>query len=114
MSRTTALRRKPSIVRPRSVVSILAAPLAMVLVLAGCGTQTAAGPSNGADSVQFSTGGGPEVGVAKTGLKIGLFMAAKTNAYQAQMISGAEKAAEKYNATVTVYDANYDPKTQMD
>ena len=96
------------------MVGILAAPLAMVLVLSGCGAETAAGPSNSADSVQLSTGGGPEVGVPKQGLKIGLFMAAKTNAYQAQMISGAEDAAKKYDATVTVYDANYDPKTQMD
>lgn len=89
------------------------------LALAGCnsGADNSLGRSPASDSndvVTLTTGGGPDVTLPKEGLHIGLFMAAKTNAYQAQMIKGAEAAAEKFDAKLTVFDANYDPKTQMD
>jgi ribose transport system substrate-binding protein len=103
--------------RIRPYVGVLGA-LTASIALAACGSSSGGSdqPSTGggnADRVQLNTGGGPDVQLPKEGLKVGLFMVGESNLYQAQVIKGAQAAAKKYGATVTDYDAKYDPTTQI-
>lgn len=51
--------------------------------------------------------------VPKEGLNVGLFMVGESNLYQQQVIKGAEAAASKYGASVTAYDGEFEPTTQI-
>lgn len=78
----------------------------------GEGESTEATGEGGSET--FETGGGPEVTVPKEGLNIGLFMVAESNLYQQQVVKGAEAAASEGGATLTDYDAEFEPTTQID
>jgi len=87
---------------------LVAVAAAGVLVVAGCG-------SGGGTSTSQSTAAGNaasgSVGSGKA-VNIAYLSFAVTNSYDAPMLAAAKTEAADSNATVTVFDANNDPKAQ--
>jgi ribose transport system substrate-binding protein len=106
-----------------SKVSAVIVALVLSVGAVGCGssssksaTGTPAAASIGggaAKTVKVDVGTSQKVTVPSKDMRIGLFMNAATNAYQAQVVAGATSAAKAGGDTLKVFNANFDPSTQL-
>ncbi|WP_185278522.1 sugar ABC transporter substrate-binding protein [Leifsonia shinshuensis] len=102
-----------------SAATVAAAAITLV-ALAGCSapttattsTATAAAASSSAmkDTLAYLDGGLPDLGGARIAY---IAECAAANAYCQSRLKGAEETAAKAGAKLTVFDANFDPNTQL-
>ena len=78
--------------------------LASAVLLAGCSSASTAASSTGAASAPATNATGP--------IQIAYLSFAVANSYDAPMLAAAQTVAAENNATLTVFDANNDPKAQ--
>ncbi len=100
--------------RPIRTLSIAVVVLLISVVVGACGSSSSSSSSSSSGkAAELQTGGGPTVSVPASGLNIGLFMVAESNLYQQQLVKGAKAAAQKYGASLTAYDGEFEPTVQI-
>jgi ribose transport system substrate-binding protein len=80
---------------------------AVVLVLAACGSSSSSSTGSSVAATTSSAGGSGKH------LKIAYLSFAVANSYDAPMLAAAQAVAASNNASLTVFDANNDPKKQF-
>lgn len=96
------------------LLAVFALSAIVAIAVAGCGgsgSSSSESSSSGSTAGATTAGGGSE---ASKPVDIGVFVASSANSYLAASIEGIEKVAEEEgNATVTVFDGEFDANTQV-
>jgi ribose transport system substrate-binding protein len=91
--------------------------VSIAAVAAGCGTSSsstsAASSSGSASVVRVSDGNGGTTNLPKGKVRIALFMLSISNSWQQQVVKGAQDTAKAAGDSLQVYNANFDPSTQL-